>query len=134
MGCRVSSLLEVWQEIAASLEPIKTEVADLQVYGWRNQNPTPPSLDVYPGDPFQVGAGFGVHEKQVYFTVRARVSTADQDTQQLMGRFLDPTDAASVEAAVAEAGAVVANDGYVTGFRDDTDGLLACEWRVSVFL
>jgi hypothetical protein len=129
------TLAEAQQELAQALEPLKDVVPDLQVYGWRNQNPTPPSLDVFPGDPFQVGAGFGHTQKRVFFTVRARVSTADQDTQALLLRFLDPADDASVEAALAEADAVVAgDDGYVSGFRDELDGLLACEWRVSKFL
>jgi hypothetical protein len=90
---------------------------------------------VYPGDPFQLGAGFGVGANLVFFTVRARVSKADQDGQKLLLRLLDPTDPASVEAAImaADAGAI-GNEGSVSGFRDDTDGLLSCEWRVEVFL
>lgn len=129
------SLAGVQQAIAAALGPLSAEIPDLQVYDGRNENPSPPSLDVYPGDPFQVGAGFGVGEKLVFFTVRARVSKADQDSQKLLLRLLDSTDPASVEAAIAVADAgAIGNDGYVSGFRDDTDGLLSCEWRVEVFL
>ena len=129
------SLATAQQEIAAALEQLKAVVDGLQVYGYRNQNPTPPSLDVYPGDPFQTGAGFGLASRRVFFTVRARVSTADQEAQLLLLRLLDPEDPASVEAALLDADAVVANDdGHVSGFRDEPDGLLACEWRVSVFL
>src|SRR5262249_33191576 len=101
--------------------------------------PTPPSLDVYPGDPFQTGAAFGVRNPQVFFTVRSRVSTADTEAgQQLLLRMLDPQDPASVEAALQDVATVV--DEGVSGFReyleDANNGgrLLGCEWRVSTFL
>ena len=128
------TVAEAQQALVDALEPLKAVIPDLQVYAGRGQNLTPPSLDVYPGDPFQVGAGFGVASKQLWWTVRARVSTADEQAQQLLLRMLDPTDDASVEAALADADAVIPNDGFVSGFRDELDGLLACEWRVSVFL
>ena len=133
------TLAELQAAIADALEPLATEIDGLQVYGYLNANPTPPSLDVYPGDPFQNGAGFGVGQSRVYFTVRARVSTADQEAgQKLLLRLLDPQDLASVEAALADS-AVVVPEG-VSGFREyleeaSTDGrLLGCEWRVSAFL
>jgi hypothetical protein len=133
------TLAQLQQAIADALQPLTAQIAGLQVYGYLNPNPTPPSLDVYPGDPFQTGAGFGVGQSRVHFTVRARVATADQQAgQQLLLRLLDPQDAASVEAALADA-AVVIPEG-VSGFREyveeaATDGrLLGCEWRVSAFL
>lgn len=133
------SLADTQAEIAAALEPLQAVVDDLQVYGWLNTNPTPPSIDVFPGDPFQDGAGMGVDSQRVYFTVRARVSTADQEAgQRLLLRLLDVGDPASVEQALAEVDAVVVPDG-VSGFREyledtATNGrLLGCEWRVSVF-
>jgi hypothetical protein len=95
-------------------------------------------VDVYPGDPFQTGAGFGVGSSQLYFTIRARVSTADAAAgQQLLLRMLDPWDAASVEAALQDYATVVP-DG-VSGFREyleeqaSNGRLLGCEWRVSTF-
>ena len=94
---------------------------------------------MYPGDPFQTGAGFGVGEVQLFFTVRGRVSTADQEAgQKLLLRLLDPNDPASVEAALEDV-AVVVPEG-VSGFREyleetATNGrLLGCEWRVTTFL
>ena len=70
-------------------------------------NPTPPALDIYPGAPFQTGAGFGVGQSQVWFTIRARVSTADQEAaMQLLLRMMDPNDPAIVEAAIADTAAV----------------------------
>ena len=129
------TLAEAQADIVTALQPLKSVVPGLQVYAGRNQEPTPPSLDVYPADPFQQGAGMGTLSKRVAFTIRARINGADQDAQALLLRLLDPADAASVEAALyaADAGEI-GNDDYVSGFRDDLDGLLSCEWRVSVFL
>lgn len=132
-------MAETMQAIGEALALLEGEVEGLQVTPYLNANPTPPSLDVYPGDPFQTGAGFGVGESQVFFTIRARVSTADGEAgQRLLLRLLDPDDAASVEAAVADL-AAVAPEG-VSGFREyleeaATNGrLLGCEWRVTTFL
>ena len=72
------TLAETMEDIAAALAPIQAEIDGLQVYAFLNSNPTPPALDIYPGAPFQTGAGFGVGQSQVWFTIRARVSTADQ--------------------------------------------------------
>jgi hypothetical protein len=127
-------------DIAAALEPIVAEVPELQVYPYYNSNPTPPSVDVYPADPFQEPVGFGVGNSRVWFTVRARVSVADPVAgSQLLLRLLDPNDPASVEAALAvDDTAVIDNtQGEVSGFRryagDDAE-LLGCEWKVGVFL
>ena len=128
------TLLEISEALAAALEPLRTGIPELQITAHMNVNPTQPSIDIYPGDPFQEAAGFGL-DPTLFFTVRARVSKADQDSQKLLLRLLDSTDPASVEAAIAVADAgAIGNDGYVSGFRDDTDGLLSCEWRVEVFL
>jgi hypothetical protein len=126
------------QALAAALDPITLEIPGLQITPYLNPNPTPPCLDVYPGDPFQTGAGFGVGQSQLYFTIRGRISTADSEAgQQLLLRLLDPTDAASVEAAIEDVATVVP-DG-VSGFREYLEDqaangrLLGCEWRVSTF-
>jgi hypothetical protein len=133
------TVAELQMALGTALGSIAGEVDGLQVYPYLNVNPTPPSVDVYPGDPFQSGAGFGAGQAQVFFTVRARVSTADNESgQQLLLRMLDPQDPASVEAAVEDV-ATVMPDG-VSGFREyleesATGGrLLGCEWRVSAFL
>lgn len=127
-------------DIASALaDQVGSEIDGLQVTGYLNTNPTPPSLDVFPGDPFQTGAGMGVGQTEVFFTIRARVSTADGEAgQKLLLRMLDPNDLASVEAAIQEH-AVVVPEG-VSGFRryledQAQDGaLLGCEWRVTAFL
>jgi hypothetical protein len=127
-------------EVADSLRPLATVIPDLQVYGFWNDNPTPPCLDVYPGTPFQDGAGFGAGNNRVYLTVRARVAMLDPESgQQLLLRMLDPADAASVEVALQDADAAVVPDGVngFTQYADDTSAverMLGCEWRVSRFL
>ena len=101
------TLAETMEDIADALEPVAAEVDGLQVYPFLNSNPTPPALDIYPGAPFQTGAGFGVGQSQVWFTIRARVSTADQEAaMRLLLRMMDPNDPASVEAAIADTAAV----------------------------
>jgi hypothetical protein len=133
------TLAETMEQIATALGTLASEVDGLQVYPYLNSNPTPPSLDVYPASPFQTGAGFGVGNSQVWFTVRARVATADQEAaMKLLLRLMDPNDPASVEAALEDT-AVVSPEG-VSEFREyiedtSTNGrLLGCEWRVSTFL
>ena len=134
------TLAQAQQAIYAALTPLQqvSGLTDLQVHGWLNANPTPPSIDIYPGDPFLDGGGFGSRDQWAYFTVRARVSTADQDAgQQRLLRLLDTGDPASVQAALEKTVGVVP-DGGVTGFREyldqpvDGGRLLGCEWRVQV--
>lgn len=135
------TLQETQAGIADALRSVAAAIPDLQVYGYWNDNPTPPSLDVYPGDPFQDGAGFGTDQSQAFFTVRARVGMADnQAGQQLLLRMLDVQDPASVQQALeaADAGTVVTEG--VSGFRQypedsgATERMLGCEWRVQTFL
>ena len=59
------------------------------MYPFLNQNPTPPSIDIYPADPFQTGSGFE-DDTEVFFTIRARTTTADQEAgQKALLRMLD---------------------------------------------
>jgi hypothetical protein len=127
--------------MAAALEPLRDEIPELQIYPYMNNNPTPPSIDIYPAEPFQEGAGFGVGEKQVRWTVRARVSTNDPESASLLLlRLLDCGHAASVEQALAGNGAgpvaVVPNDGQVSGFRvyDSDTGVIGAQWEMVMFV
>ena len=132
----VRNLTTVLEDIVQALEPLTDEIPGLQVVGYLNSNPTPPAIDIYPADPFQEAAAFGVMP-QVFFTVRARVSVADNQAQQaLLLRMLDPSDVASVAAAIAlEDIDPPLTPLEVSGFREYIDeGLLGCEWRVSTFL
>ncbi len=131
--------MDAMGQMASALQAISSEIPGLQVYPYLLSNPTPPALDIYPGAPFQNGAGFGVGNTQAFFTVRARVSTADQEAAMLLLlRLMDPNDPASVEAAIADTAAVTPEG--VSEFREyleesATNGrLLGCEWRVSVFV
>jgi len=139
MSPATRSLASICDEIAEALQAVAFEIAGLQITPYLNVNPTPPSIDVYPGAPFQTGAGFGPASAQVFWTIRARVSTADSEAgQKLLLRMLDPTDPASVEAAIADSVAVTPEG--VSEFREyledaaENGRLLGAEWRVSTFL
>lgn len=132
------SVRSLVDDIHAALLTLVEEVPDLQVTALWNDNPTPPAIDMYPGNPFQDGAAFGVPNIQCFFTVRARVGTTDMDSaMNLLYRFLDVQDAASVEAALSDV-AVVTTDG-VSGFvqypedSGASERLLGAEWRVTAF-
>ena len=101
------TLAETMEDIAEALAPGHGRSRRAPGVPVPERNPTPPALDIYPGAPFQTGAGFGVGQSQVWFTIRARVSTADQESaMRLLLRMMDPNDPASVEAAIADTAAV----------------------------
>ena len=103
MGHRVTaSLADLLDELAATMlavvGPQVTET-EVQVVGRRNFNPTPPSIDIYPGDPFRdvLSAGFNEPGGELLLTVRARVSTVDNiGGQELLLRLMDDEDAIGV--------------------------------------
>jgi hypothetical protein len=134
------SVQELLLELVEALAPLQQELPELNVYAGYVENPTPPCIDVYPGTPFQEGAGMGVASKRVFFTVRARVGTGDMSSAQaLLLRLLDPADVASVEAALLEVDAVVAEDGVIgfTQYADDSgaaERMIGSEWRIGAFL
>ena len=117
--------VEIVEAMAEALDPVKTEIPELQMYPYLNQNPTPPSIDIYPADPFQTGSGFE-DDTDLFFTVRARTTTADHEAgQKALLRMLDRRAAESVEAALtsdqslggtAQAVAVAAEG--VSGYRE----------------
>lgn len=111
-------------------------------------SPTPPCLDVYPGDPFlartSFGPGGGVEENYI---VRARVVTADQvDGQELLLQMLDPRGPLSVWAALeadptfagtVDDSTVDSVSGFLPydaagGGGGYTGTLLGAEWRIRV--
>jgi hypothetical protein len=141
----MASLVEIVEAMAAALEPIAATIPDLQVTPYLNQNPTPPSIDIYPGTPFQTGTAFS-DDAEMWFTVRARTTFADSVAgQQGLYLLLDPGGPESVqghlEADQTLGGLVdavaVASEG-VSGFTEyiedaQTGGrLVGCEWRVRV--
>ena len=98
------TLAETMEAIADALEPLAGEIAGLQVYPFLNTNPTPPSIDIYPGAPFQTGAGFGVgNSAGVLHRPGPGVDRRSGGRRAgCCSRMLDPTDPASVEAAIDE--------------------------------
>jgi hypothetical protein len=134
------SLAVMLEEVADALRPLADEIPDLQVYAFWEDNPSPPCIDIYPGSPFQDGAGMGAGNNKVYLTVRARVGMGDpMSGQALLIRMLDPADAACVEKALATVDWAVTPDG-ISGFTQYSDDgpanerMLGCEWRVNNFL
>jgi hypothetical protein len=115
-----------------------------QVVPRLNFNPTPPSVDIYPGDPFggNQAAGFG-QSGEVVFTVRCRATTADHEAgQDVLLAFMDGAGTLSIAAALEAdqtldglAGSVYVEgpSGY-TVYPDSGNegGLLGCEFRVTV--
>lgn len=131
------SLVDTVDQIEAALQPLKAEIDGLQVVPFYLRIPTPPSIDIYPADPFQQPAGFDKEGRRSAFTVRARASTVDMSAgQQILLRLLDTTDPASVENALTWDGLdAYMVEGYPTGYRtyDDNPGeLVGVEWRIEV--
>jgi hypothetical protein len=133
--------------MAAIVEQLQTELAGLeglQVCSELVYNPTPPSIDVYPGDPFLEREAIGGWS--ALWIVRARVTTADQQGgQQLLLDLMDPSGPYSLRAALA-ADATFGNivddstveagpSGYVA-YRDQATvgDLLGCFWQLRVVL
>jgi hypothetical protein len=136
----LTSLFDVRDDIVTALRALTAEIPDLVVCERWTPTPTPPVLDVYPGNPFQTFAGMGAGANQVYWTVRARVGTADDAAaQDTLLRLLDPADLASVERALEPLGVSIVEAG-VTGYAEYADDvpvnerLLGCQWRVTTFL
>src|SRR5690348_9063100 len=94
-----ATLLEVAEAIRDKLDTVlAASPFTVQVDPYRNLNPTPPSIDIYPADPFteQAAASFKDHG-EVIFTVRARIGTADNDAgQDFLLRLMDEHDVLSV--------------------------------------
>jgi hypothetical protein len=68
-------------------------------------NPTPPTIDIYPADPFTESIGYGPGNDQFTFTVRARVSTAEHEGgQDLLLSMMDPRATTSLSGAIEEDG------------------------------
>lgn len=152
MSTAVLVVPEVMAAIAAQVKTVLDPVIDgIQVEPGVVSNPTPPCVDVYPGDPFIEKTTFGPGSAtEAVFTVRARVVTADQqDGQRLLLQMMDPYGPLSVWAALetdATFGGTV-DDSTVenvsgmhpyesagTGMANYSGSFLGCEWRLRVEL
>lgn len=148
----VLTVSDVMAAIAAQLElELGPEVDGIQVEPKIVASPTPPCVDVFPGDPFVEQATFGPRGGyEAVYVVRARVSTPDQQNgQELLLQFMDPHGPASIWRALetdASFGDVVDDSSVesVSGFQPyESAGsatasysgtLLGAEWRVRVVL
>ena len=128
-------------QIQTSLDSV---IPDLQVDGRLIPSPSPPAIDVYPADPFQEQASFRPGDKTYFFTVRARVSTVDNEAgQDLLLSMMDPDATTSVAKAIEsdrDLGGVVANlkvegpSGFGVFVDASREGnLLGCTWTVTIY-
>jgi hypothetical protein len=145
-----SSLPAIMQALA---DQIETElggvpaddpvIPGLQVVSLLESDPTPPAIDIYPANPFQEGIAFGRGNVEIFLTVRARVTTADQGAGQLLLlSMMDPNAAESVALAITSDRTFsnTVEDAIVTGPTDfgvfvDAGGggaLLGCTWTVQI--
>ena len=143
-----AGLVEIMNEMADQIRAAVVTVTDVdvQVEPRMVPNPTPPTIDIYPGDSprDRDTAGFAVDDDEGwYITVRARVGTADNFAgQDLLLALMDPTNALSVGQALYDEPTlngyatdldIVAQTGYIA--IPDLDGgatRLGCQWTVRV--
>lgn len=146
MGVRVSGLTEIMDAMEAAITTAVASAAfPVQVRGRLIVNPTPPSIDIQPGQPSRENdlAGFGDIMGGLVFTVRARVTTADNEAgQDLLLAFMDDEHDLSIAAAleadqtlggIVNSVDVEALTGYLPYSDPGGEGqLLGCEWLVTV--
>jgi hypothetical protein len=99
-------MLELMQAIAAQIQTA-VDADDrydaFQVYPRLIWNPTPPTIDIYPGDPSRDPESAAFHDLDggYLFTIRARVGTPDNEAgQNLLLAMLDDGDPLSIRAAL----------------------------------
>ena len=141
----MSALTAIMDEIADTLD------ASLAADGWQvvgrlNLNPTPPSIDLYPADPFGDDTldGFGTpYDGLLAFTLRARVNVLDDDAaQETLLDLMDDESGNSPRVlleddqtlnGLASSVQVTRPSGYsVYTDAGGTGALLGCEWTVRV--
>lgn len=143
-----SSLVEIMEALAGQIQDTLVGTADplidgLQVYPFLLVNPTPPAIDIYPGDPFQEGIAFGRANNNMFFNVRARVNTPDHEgAQELLLSMMDPRETTSVALALTDDKTLGGKVEHVSvagpsdyGVFVDPGGAgawLGCTWRVEV--
>jgi hypothetical protein len=143
-----AGLIDVLDEMADQIRAAVVAVTDVdvQVEPRMVLNPTPPCIDVYPGDSprDRESAAMDDGDDEGYFiTVRARVSTADNFAgQDLLLAFIDPTNDLSIGQALYDEPTlngyasdldIVAQTGYALFPDPGGEGsLLGCQWTVRV--
>ncbi len=149
----MAALAAILDEMAATLlavvGPAVPAETEIQVTGRRNFNPTPPSIDIYPGEPFRSSddgaAAFQEIAGLLNLTVRARVTTVDNIAgQDFLLRLMDEEDPIGVAPTLmddqtlnglASSVSVDSNTGYRAYLEggDEPGALLGCEWSVRVW-
>jgi hypothetical protein len=144
----VSTSLQLREQMAAILTTEMLFAAfPVQVLPRRMGNPTPPSIDMWPGNGGEMrdyaSAGFQTVGGALLFTVRARVAAADSEAQQeLLYSFCDDDDPLCVAAALMDdqtlggyaASVDVRGPSEPTIYQDviGDPPLLGAQWRVLV--
>lgn len=89
---------QIKNELCGTANPV---IEHLQVGDAPNPEPTYPSIDMFPAEPFTEATGFGKGMKDYFLSVRARVDIADQKAGYLLLLAMMDTDAdESVEQAI----------------------------------
>lgn len=101
------SLITIMDEMADQIRSVVEAVTDIdvQVESRMVFNPTPPCIDLYPGDTSrdELTAAFDDVTGAYVFTVRARVNTADTDAgQDLLLALMDDANALSLAGALLD--------------------------------
>lgn len=146
MGVRLSSLANIRTALVEQIETTLVAVDEsITVVSGRHFNPTPPCIDVYQAPTSRSGdtAAFGDLAGSYLFTVRARVSSADNVAgQETLLRFQDDEDDLSVPQAIMDDETL---GGYAYAVHIPDDGFsgdilyaeagtefLGCQWLVQV--
>jgi hypothetical protein len=138
------SLREIRDALADQIrDALDSTVTGLQVEPRLIFNPTPPTIDVYfPSAPFEQTA-MGHRNREVQFTVRARVAGDHQAEQDWLCDLMDPRSSESVVAAVGKSLSLngssvsVGVEGPTEYGQYPTPGgqsYLGCTWAVKVEL
>lgn len=138
------SLALLMDEMAAKIEALFDASDNVQVTSRMNFNPTPPSIDIYPGDPSreEQTAAFDDISGSLLFNVRARVGTADHEAgQEVLLALMDDEDDWCIAAALlddptlngyATAVDLSSMSGYMLFPTPDGGAFLGCLWQFEV--
>jgi hypothetical protein len=130
----VAGLAEIIDAVAASLDPLTSEVVGLQITAFMNPTPTPPSIDVYPADVSGLPVSQNGWEEMV--TVRARMTTPDdRAAQEVLFSMMDvsgPTSVIELLTVDPTLGGVVGGSAVDerSGFQPYPGDYFGCEWRL----
>jgi hypothetical protein len=139
-------MMELMDEMADQIRNALSVAAyEVQVEPRLVLNPTPPCIDIYPGDigRDEPSAAFDDLSGAYLFTLRARVSTADHTAgQDLLLAFMDDANQLSLARALdddptlngyATSLDVRGQTGYIVYPDAGGEGvLLGCQWQVMV--